>query len=97
MKVEGLPRRMFVRSSAEVKPFYLDMDSPISVKILSRAIRVANTSPEPGEFTFSEMLPDHNQLWLQDADGTRYTSELRFALVDLKARAAEVASHAAMS
>jgi lantibiotic biosynthesis dehydratase-like protein len=97
MKVEGLPRRMFVRSSAEVKPFYVDMDSPISVKILSRAVRVANTSMEPGEFTFSEMLPDHNQLWLQDAEGTRYTSELRFALVDLKARAAEVASHAAMS
>lgn len=97
MNVQGLPPRMFVRSSSEVKPFYLDMDSPISVKILCRAIRVANTSPEQSEFTFSEMLPDHNQLWLQDAQGMRYTSELRFALVDLKARAAGVASHAAMS
>lgn len=97
MKVEGLPPRMFVRSSTEVKPFYLDMDSPISVKILSRVIRVANASSEHSEFTFSEMLPDHNQLWLQDAKGMRYTSELRFALVDLKARAAAVASHAVMS
>lgn len=97
MKVEGLPPRMFVRSSTEVKPFYLDMDSPISVKILSRVIRAANQSPEQGEFTFSEMLPDQSQLWLQDANGMRYTSELRFAFVDLNARAAAVASHAAMS
>jgi hypothetical protein len=98
MKENGLPRRMFVRTATEVKPFYLDLDSPIFVEILSRAVRVANSTGEGhGEFAFSEMLPDHDQLWLRDANGMSYTSELRLAFVDLKARAAGVASRAAMS
>jgi hypothetical protein len=97
MEAAGLPRRMFVRSATEVKPFYLDLDSPIFVDVLSRSVRVANTSGGgDNEFTFSEMLPDHNQLWLRDEKGMSYTSELRFAFVDLKARAAGVASRAAM-
>ena len=98
MNKESLPRRMFVRSPREMKPFYLDLDSPVSVDILARAVRAATSGPQDrGEFTFSEMLPDHNQLWVRDAKGMRYTSELRFAFVDLKARAAAVASHVAMS
>lgn len=97
MKENGLPRHMFVRSATEVKPFYLDWDSPIFVEGLSHYLRVAQSSAEgQTEFTFSEMLPDLNQLWLRDGKDENYTSELRFAFVDLKARAAAVASHAVM-
>jgi hypothetical protein len=32
------------------------------------------------------MLPEHNETWLPDAEGQRYTSELRIVAVDLKAR-----------
>jgi len=88
MKTRGVPRRTFVRSPVEVKPFYLDLESPVLIEILSRAIRRLNTSLQSeGELTFSEMLPDIDQTWLQDASGARYTSELRFAIVDLKASA----------
>jgi hypothetical protein len=32
---------------------------------------------------FSEMLPGPEHLWLTDAQGNRYTSELRLTAVDL--------------
>lgn len=87
MKSCGVPQETFVKSALEVKPFYLDLDSPILVEILCRTIRRMNSSGgENVELTFSEMLPGAKQLWLQDANGARYTSELRFAVVDLKAR-----------
>jgi hypothetical protein len=41
---------------------------------------------EGEELIFSEMLPGPQQLWLQDTKGAGYTSELRFAVVDIKAR-----------
>jgi hypothetical protein len=50
-----------------------------------RRLRTSATAQK--ELVFSEMLPAANQAWLQDASGAKYTSELRFALVDLKARA----------
>jgi len=87
MKSHGVPQEMFVKSVLEVKPFYLDLDSPVLVEILCRVIRRMNSSGGNDEvLTFSEMLPGAKQLWLEDAEGARYTSELRFAVVDLKAR-----------
>jgi hypothetical protein len=87
MKSSGLPQSMFVKSALEVKPFYVDMESPALVEILCRAIRRMNSSGGEGEsFTFSEMLPGPHHLWLRDAKGASYTSELRFAVVDLKAQ-----------
>jgi len=57
------------------------------VEIFCRAIRRMNASAGEGEeLIFSEMLPGPGQLWLRDAAGASYTSELRFAIVDLKAR-----------
>jgi hypothetical protein len=65
----------------------VDLESPVLVEILCRAIRRMNSSDAEGEeLIFSEMLPGPQQLWLQDAKGASYTSELRFAIVDLKAR-----------
>ncbi|MBZ5494123.1 MAG: lantibiotic dehydratase family protein [Acidobacteriia bacterium] len=87
MKSHSLPRKLFVKSALEVKPFYVDMESPVLVEILCRAIRRMNSSSGEGEeIIFSEMLPGSQQLWLRDAKGSSYTSELRFAVVDLKAR-----------
>ena len=87
MKSHGLPQKAFVKSSLEVKPFYVDLESPVLVEIFCRAIRRMNSSAgEDEEIIFSEMLPGPQQLWLRDAAGASYTSELRFAVVDLKAR-----------
>lgn len=94
MKSHGLPQKAFVKSALEVKPFYVDMESPVLVEILCRAIRRMNSSGEQGEeLVFSEMLPGPQQLWLHDAKGASYTSELRFAVVDLKARKWSVIGH----
>lgn len=71
----------------EAKPFYLDLASPVLVEILSRMVRrVIASGRMADEFVFSEMLPDIEHAWLHDASGAKYTSELRFAVVDLKAR-----------
>jgi hypothetical protein len=87
MKSHGLPQKAFVKSSLEVKPFYVDLESPVLVEIFCRAIRRMNSSSGEGEeLIFSEMLPGLQQLWLRDSAGASYTSELRFAIVDLKAR-----------
>jgi hypothetical protein len=87
MKKFGLPCKTFVKSASEMKPFYLDLDSPILVEILCRAIRrMGSSGKHDEELTFSEMLPGTDQLWLRDESGASYTSELRFAVVDLKAR-----------
>ncbi len=72
----GLPERLFVRSPDEVKPLYLDCASPLSVELLAR---LARSSPW---LAFSEMLPGPSGLWLADAEGRRYVSELRTIAVD---------------
>ncbi|MFI6231619.1 lantibiotic dehydratase [Micromonospora echinospora] len=81
----SLPQRVFVKVPGEDKPFHVDFDSPTSVRMLARSLRRLRTA-EPDDkalITVSEMLPDPGQLWLTDADGNRYTSELRIAMVDL--------------
>lgn len=87
MKENDIPRKTFVKSPSEVKPFYLDLESPILVEGLCRAVHHMKPQPESAEeIAFSEMLPGAEQLWLRDAAGNIYTSELRFAIVDLEAR-----------
>jgi hypothetical protein len=87
MKKNGIPRKTFVKSASEVKPFYLDLESPVLVEGLCRVVHRMKSSPEDAEeLAFSEMLPGPEHLWLRDAAGDSYTSELRFAVVDLQAR-----------
>lgn len=84
-RATGLPRRVFVKSPGEVKPFYADFDSVISVNVLAKMIRRlrAKHPDDPGvRIKFSEMLPSVDKLWLTDAAGRRYTSELRIVAVD---------------
>jgi hypothetical protein len=76
----GVPRHVFVKSPMEVKPFFVDFDSPPLVSLLGRAAR--GLAGE-GELALSEMLPGVGELWLADEEGSRYTSELRLVALDL--------------
>ncbi|HEX6097753.1 MAG TPA: hypothetical protein VF432_15610, partial [Thermoanaerobaculia bacterium] len=71
-----LPERVFVRVPSEIKPIYVDFASPVSREMLARF-----TAGAP-HVTISEMLPGPEGLWLRDAEGHTYTSELRTIAVD---------------
>jgi Lantibiotic dehydratase, N terminus len=80
----GLPRRVFVLSPGELKPIYVDFNSPVLTRILCRQLR-RGAADFPGRpARFSEMLPGPDDCWLADQDGRRYTSELRLVAVDLR-------------
>jgi hypothetical protein len=79
----GLPRLLFVKSPSEPKPFFLDLESPLSVEIFAKAARyVLDSSRGEARILFSEMVPTPAETWLPDAAGQRYASELRFVAVD---------------
>jgi hypothetical protein len=82
----GLPRRVFALSPGELKPIYVDFDSPVLTRILCRQLRRA-AADFPGRLSrFTEMLPGPDDCWLADEDGRRYTSELRLVAVDMTRR-----------
>lgn len=85
----GIPRLAFGRVSIERKPFFVDFDSPIYVNILAKMIRrtAENKEADP-TLTIREMLPRPDQTWLTDAQGRRYTCELRLVALDLTNRPA---------
>ncbi|QRK08637.1 lantibiotic dehydratase [Archangium violaceum] len=72
----GLPRFMFVKASAEKKPCYLDLCSPLYVENLAHLVRRSTS------ITLSEMIPAPDECWLSDARGDTYTCELRIVAVD---------------
>ena len=80
----GIPRQVFVKSNAAEKPVYVDFTSPIYVNALARMVRRANADEQAESTTITvvEMLPAHDDLWLADHEGNRYTSEFRFTWVD---------------
>jgi hypothetical protein len=79
----GLPRFCFYRAPGEMKPVYLDLDSPIYVDILARLARARVDGPEGGgDLVVSEMLPGIDQAWLSDHQRHRYTCELRLAALE---------------
>lgn len=71
----GLPRHVFVRSDAERKPVYADLESRRNLAVLAHAVRRAARAATPVAIT--EMLPAPEELWVHDGDGEAYTSELR--------------------
>lgn len=75
----GLPERVFIRVSTEIKPCYIDFTSPVYTRVLCTMLRSAG--PEAG-VTISEMLPTPDQAWLTGHDGKHHTSELRLHIVD---------------
>jgi Lantibiotic dehydratase, N terminus len=82
---QGLPQHVFVKSPLEEKPFYVDFSSPVYVNVLAKAVRRLcsdNRGPQHRRVKFVEMLPLPDQGWLVDAEGNRYSSELRLVAVD---------------
>ena len=78
----GLPRHVFVRVPHELKPVYVDLESPVSVDLFCHLLRRAAKLTPAGEAAVSEMLPAPHDTWLCDAQGRRYASELRIAALD---------------
>lgn len=80
----GMPRFVFFKSPIEVKPSYLDFASPIYVHLFAKAVRrVIDQGLPEATISISEMLPAPDQVWLSDADGRHYTSEIRIVGLDL--------------
>lgn len=80
----SLPRFVFVKVPVEVKPLYLDLDSPVYVEIFVKMVRrmlASHRAHEP--IVITEMLPGPEELWLTDAEGQTYTCELRIVAKDL--------------
>ena len=83
VKQEGLPRFVFVKSPAELKPIFVDFESPISITILIKLIKLTlNTFPADTKISMTEMLPDFDNLWLHGVEGESFTSELRLVAVE---------------
>ena len=79
----GLPRHVFVRCTGERKPMYADLTGLASVDLLARSVRQARRAAgEEAKVRVVEMLPAPDELWLTDAEGQRYTAELRLVAVD---------------
>ncbi|TDP89886.1 lantibiotic dehydratase [Labedaea rhizosphaerae] len=76
----GLPDQIFVTPNKGAKPVYIDFASPTYVNLLAKFVRRAQT--DGAVLTITEMLPDHDELWLRDRAGRAHTSELRFAAFD---------------
>jgi hypothetical protein len=75
----GWPRRVFYRVGNEQKPFLLDRANPLSVDDFAHQVRAAGGPEAPVVAT--EMLPAPDECWLADAQGRRYTCELRLTAV----------------
>lgn len=79
----ALPRFVFFKIPEETKPCFLDFASPLYVEHFRRmARRMLRESHNDARLLLSEMLPAPEQLWLSDAEGRRYTSEIRLVAVD---------------
>jgi hypothetical protein len=79
----GLPEAVFVSFATETKPCYVDFSSPIYVSIFCAMVRV--TRRQRGDevpIVITEMLPTPDEAWVPDADGNRYSSELRIHVCD---------------
>ena len=70
----GMPQRVFVKSPAERKPWFLDFNSPMFTGIFTSWIKQL---PEDAQVSLMEMLPDLNELWLIDHQGQHFCGELR--------------------
>jgi hypothetical protein len=83
---QGVPRTFFAKTAIEVKPTFVDLDSPLLVAAFARMVRAAESHPAGAvPIAITEMLPRLDETWLTDAAGEHYTSELRFVAVDARA------------
>jgi Condensation domain/Lantibiotic dehydratase, N terminus len=87
----GLPRHVFLRFTGEAKPIYADLTSLASIDLISRSLRRSRRYAADAQVIITEMLPAPDQLWLTDAQGHRYTAEMRMVAADQTASGRAVA------
>ncbi|MEU3522009.1 lantibiotic dehydratase [Streptomyces sp. NPDC006654] len=87
----GLPERVFYRVPQELKPMAGDFGSLALVDLMARTLRAVPEGPDAA-VTLTEMHPGPDRLWLPDASGARYTSELRFVATRSGSRGERVSS-----
>ena len=79
----GLPEKLFVKISTEVKPVYVDLTSPRYVSMLATMLRAARErAGDETEVVMTELLPGPDQAWVPGPGGQRYFSELRVQMRD---------------
>jgi hypothetical protein len=79
---QGIPRFLFAKTVDQMKPYLVDRDAPLSLRNFARGLRRSRSGDPSGAVTLVEMLPAPDDLWLTDAHGQRYTSELRMVAFD---------------
>jgi hypothetical protein len=84
LRQASLPTQVFVTSPMETKPIFIDFDSPTFVEMFAKLVRRVMAARSTGRIKISEMLPSPEQLWLTDAAGNHYTSELRMVASDTR-------------
>ncbi|WP_353649839.1 lantibiotic dehydratase [Nakamurella sp. A5-74] len=78
-----LPDRCYVKLGSEIKPFFVDLTSPVLADVFGCMVRSAVLAEGPQvTLSLSEALPDLEQNWLPDAEGRRYVCELRMQCVE---------------
>lgn len=83
MRKHSLPRFVFTKTPIEIKPTYLDFESPTLIEAFAKTVRQsAEANDGTVLISVSEMIPNHEQIWLPDRQGNRYTSEFRIVAVD---------------
>jgi hypothetical protein len=84
MRMNGMPQYVFVRSSLDPKPFFVNFSSPIYVELLAKTVRdLGAKRGMQSTLTITEMLPIPDSVWLPDSQGRRYSSEFRFVALDM--------------
>ncbi|HXM53944.1 MAG TPA: lantibiotic dehydratase [Candidatus Dormibacteraeota bacterium] len=82
-RAHDLPRFVFVRARAGQKPIFVDLESPLSINVLTRALGQPTSDEDLDHLVrVTEMLPTPDQLWLRDAEGRRYASEIRLVALE---------------
>jgi hypothetical protein len=71
----ALPRHVFLHTPQEPKPFFADLDSPLSTDLLRRLLLPTGEGGAPAALHVTEMLPGPDELWLADEAG-RYAAEI---------------------
>jgi lantibiotic biosynthesis dehydratase-like protein len=73
-RAHGLPRHVFLHTPADPKPYYADLDSPLSVDLLRRTLIPNEAGAAPPILHVVEMLPGPEEMWVADGRG-RYATE----------------------
>ncbi len=72
-RAHGLPRHVFLHTASDPKPYYADLESPLSAELLRRTLTPSADHPAP-VLHATEMLPSPDEMWVRDGAG-RYAAE----------------------